>query len=179
VHRGVEQSGGQHGIWGEAGGFGGCPRHDRKYGLTIDDLLAADVVTEHLARSSPVPDAGSPRGDLERHAAQVAEDLAGPLGAAFLRAAMLAARRDQERPQRAYMARRGAQLQAMLDRPARGETPPALLELLEVVLAPLYFHALFFNRPAGADDARARRPAAHPRRRARGRPEVRNASASG
>jgi tetracycline repressor-like protein len=53
------------------------------------------------------------------------------------------------------MRRRGIQLQAMLDRAAaRGETPPTLVELLEVVLAPLYFHALFFNRPADPDHAR-------------------------
>jgi hypothetical protein len=28
------------------------------------------------------------------------------------------------------------------------------VKLLEVVLAPLYFHALFFNRPADTDHAR-------------------------
>jgi AcrR family transcriptional regulator len=118
--------------------------------------LIDEVITEQLARFSPVPDTGSLRGDLEQYAVHVAEDVAGPLGAVFLRAAMLATRSDQERPRQAYMAKRGAQLRAMLDRAAaRGETPPTLLELLEVVLAPLYFHALFFNRPADADHARA------------------------
>ena len=37
----------------------------------------------------------------------------------------------------------------MLDRArARGETPPTLDELIELVLAPLYFYALF-DRPGG------------------------------
>jgi AcrR family transcriptional regulator len=118
--------------------------------------LIDDVVTEQLARSSPVPDTGSLREDLERYAVQAANDVSGPLGAVFLRAAMLATRPDRERPQQAYMEGRGAQLRAMLDRAAaRGETPPTLLELLEVVLAPLYFHAQFFNRPVDADHARA------------------------
>jgi hypothetical protein len=72
----------------------------------------------------------------------------------YLRAATLATRADQPQPAH-YMARRGAQLQAMLDRAAaRGETPPTIAELLEVVLAPLYFHALFLNRPADDDHAR-------------------------
>jgi Tetracyclin repressor-like, C-terminal domain len=42
----------------------------------------------------------------------------------------------------------------MLDRAgARGELPPSVDELLELVVAPLYFHALF-GRPAGAGHAR-------------------------
>jgi AcrR family transcriptional regulator len=116
--------------------------------------LLDDVVTEQLSRASAVPDTGSLRGDLERYAIQAARDVAGPLGIVFLRAATLATRSDQTRPPPPYMARRGAQLQAMLDRAAaRGEPPPTLVELLEVVLAPLYFHALFFNRPADAPHA--------------------------
>jgi AcrR family transcriptional regulator len=118
--------------------------------------LLDDVVTEQLSRASAVPDTGSLRGDLERYAVQAARDVAGPLGIVFLRAATLATRSDQTRPPPPYMARRGVQLQAMLDRAAaRGENPPTLLELLEVVLAPLYFHSLFFNRPADADHAHA------------------------
>jgi AcrR family transcriptional regulator len=125
----------------------------RRWG-TVPALLD-DVVTEQLSRASAVPDTGSLRGDLERYAVQAARDVAGPLGIVFLRAATLATRSDQARSSPHYMARRGVQLQEMLDRAAaRGENPPTLLELLEVVLAPLYFHALFFNRPADADHAR-------------------------
>jgi AcrR family transcriptional regulator len=117
--------------------------------------LVDDVVTEQLSRASAVPDTGSLRGDLERYAVQAARDVAGPLGIVFLRAALLATRSDPQHSHHGYMTRRGTQLQAMLDRAAaRGETPPTLVELLEVVLAPLYFHALFFNRPADADHAR-------------------------
>src|SRR4029450_333227 len=112
------------------------------------------VVTEQLSRASAVPDTGSLRGDLERYAVQAARDVAGPLGIVSRRPPTLAPRSDRARPPPAYMARRGAQLQAMLDRAAaRGEPPPTLMELLEVVLAPLYFHALFFNRPADAHHA--------------------------
>jgi AcrR family transcriptional regulator len=124
----------------------------RRWG-TVPALLD-DVVTEQLIRTSAVPDTGSLRGDLEEYAVHAAGDVAGPLGTVFLRAAMQATRSDQQAPH-GYMTGRGEQLQAMLDRAAaRGETPPTLLELLEVVLAPLYFHALFFNRAADADHAR-------------------------
>jgi hypothetical protein len=42
----------------------------------------------------------------------------------------------------------------MLDRAeARGELPPSVDELLELVVAPLYFHALF-GQPADAEHAR-------------------------
>jgi AcrR family transcriptional regulator len=125
----------------------------RRWG-TVPALLD-DVVTEQLSRASTVPDTGSLRDDLERYAIQAARDVAGPLGIVFLRAALLATRSDEQPSRQAYMRRRGTQLQAMLDRAAaRGETPPTLVELLEVVLAPLYFHALFFNHPADADHAR-------------------------
>lgn len=118
--------------------------------------LIDDVVTERLTSSSPVADTGTLRGDLEAYAVQVAEDVASPLGAVFLRAAMVGTRAEgEEQPRQIYLLERGMQLQAMLDRARdRGESPPTLLELLEVVLAPLYFHVIFFNSPAGADHAR-------------------------
>jgi AcrR family transcriptional regulator len=117
--------------------------------------LMDDVVTEHLARFSPVPDTGSLQKDLEGWAVKAAADVSGPLGIVFLRAAVLATRSGDAGGQRAYMVERGAQLAEMFERArARGEQPPELQQLLEVVLAPLYFHALFFNRPAGPRHAR-------------------------
>ncbi|WP_405147109.1 TetR/AcrR family transcriptional regulator [Sphaerisporangium sp. NBC_01403] len=117
--------------------------------------LVDDVVTEQLTRSSPVPDTGTLRGDLEAYAVQVAEDVAGPLGPVFLRAALVGARPEGEPSKHVYLLERGTQLQTMLDRARdRGENPPTLLELLEVILAPLYFHAMFFERPTNAHHAR-------------------------
>lgn len=115
--------------------------------------LVDDVVTERLVRSSPVPDTGTLRGDLEAYAVQAAEDIAGPLGTVFLRGALVGARSAEDQ---IYLLERGVRLGEMLDRAAaRGEDPPTLLELMEVVLAPIYFHAIFFNAPMGPDQARA------------------------
>jgi hypothetical protein len=52
------------------------------------------------------------------------------------------------------LAERTQQLQEMFDRAeARGELSPSVDELLELVVAPLYFHALF-SQPASAEHAR-------------------------
>ncbi|MFF4990683.1 TetR-like C-terminal domain-containing protein [Streptosporangium saharense] len=116
------------------------------------NALVDDVVVERLSQGSPVPDTGTLRGDLEAYALQVAEDVAGPLGSLYLRAAMVGSRGPEGET---FLVERGVQLQNMLDRAAeRGERPPTLLELMEVVIAPLYYHAMFFNRPAGPDHAR-------------------------
>ena len=114
--------------------------------------LADEVVAERLAESAAIPDTGTLRGDLELAAVRFADTIAGPLGQVLLRAAALAGPTD-EAPVALHT--RAAQLQAMLDRAAaRGEKTPTLVELLESVTAPLYFHALLFGRPADADHAR-------------------------
>jgi Tetracyclin repressor-like, C-terminal domain len=77
--------------------------------------------------------------------------VAGPLGRVFLRAAVLAGGPGHE----VNLPTRAEHLQGMLDRAAaRGEAVPTLQELFELVMAPLYFHALFFDRPADATHAK-------------------------
>ena len=105
--------------------------------------LVEEVVTEQLSRTSPLPDTGSLRGDLERYAANVADDLAHPLAAAYLRASLLGGEHaDGPTPPPAYL-RRLQQVQATLDRAAaRGEPALSVQEVVEVILVPLYFHLL-------------------------------------
>jgi AcrR family transcriptional regulator len=116
-------------------------------------VLLDDVVAEHLTRSFALPDTGSLRGDLVAYAEGVARGLTGPFRVLILRAAMVDIRADA--PVLAgTLAERSRQLQAMLARArARGETPPTLDELIELVLAPLYFDALF-ALPGKPDRAR-------------------------
>jgi AcrR family transcriptional regulator len=104
-------------------------------------VLLDDVVAEHVTRSFALPDTGSLRGDLVAYAEGVARGLTGPFRVLILRAAVVDLRADA--PVLAgTLVERSRQLQAMLAR-ARGETPPTLDELIELVLAPLYFDALF------------------------------------
>jgi AcrR family transcriptional regulator len=116
-------------------------------------VLLDDVVSEHVTRSFALPDTGSLRGDLVTYAGGVARGLTGPFRVLILRAAMVDLHADA--PVLAgTLAERSRQLHAMLARArARGESPPSLDELIELVLAPLYFDALF-AQPSKPDRAR-------------------------
>jgi hypothetical protein len=117
-------------------------------------VLLDDVVAEHLTRFAPLPDTGSLRGDLEAYADGVAHGLAGPFRVLILRAAMVDICAGDESVLAGTLSERSRQLQAMLDRARdRGEAAPGLAELIEVVLAPLYFYALF-GTPGGSERAR-------------------------
>lgn len=114
----------------------------RRWG-TMPALLN-DVVIERLATTGPVPDTGSLREDLLRYASMVASSLEQDLIPLILRATVLEIRPGEARRTSPAFRERERQLQAMLDRAqARGEPAPTLPELLELVVAPLYFYALF------------------------------------
>jgi len=117
-------------------------------------VLLNDLVAAGPARTSPLPDTGTLRADLEGYATAVADSLAGPLGVLMLRAAVSNIRPEPDRRPSPILLERTGQLQEMLDRAeARGESPPSVDQLLELVVAPLYFHALF-GQPAGGEHAR-------------------------
>ncbi|WP_406311665.1 TetR/AcrR family transcriptional regulator [Streptosporangium sp. NBC_01639] len=116
----------------------------RRWGSMTE--LINEVIMDQLKDTSPIPETGSLRGDVEAYAEQAARDLAGPYGRLFLRAAMVGGGADAY-----YLVERGTQLQAMLDRHADA---PTLLELMELVLAPIYLHLLIFNTPFPPQDTK-------------------------
>lgn len=123
----------------------------RRWG-TLSALLN-DVMIERLATVAAVPDTGSLREDLVQYAEMVARSLEDGAVPMILRATVLEIHPGQPRPATPAFLERQRQLQAMLDRAAdRGEQPPTVAELLELVVAPLYFHALF-TEPLPATDA--------------------------
>ena len=110
---------------------------------TVAGLLD-DVVADQVEKTAPIPDTGTLQGDLEAYAEQVAGHLAGPLGTLILRAAFADLGVGAHPQMPAAVVERQQPLQEMLDRAAaRGEHPPSHAELMDVVLAPLYFHTLF------------------------------------
>lgn len=142
---------------------------------TMSELLN-DVVIERLTTAGPVPDTGSLREDLLRYATMVAASLEDNLVPLILRATVLEIRPGETRRRSPAFQERERQLQAMLDRAeARGEPVPTLPELLELVVAPLYFYALvtapvpateaarFVDRLLGIANQRTKRSAARPR----------------
>lgn len=107
-------------------------------------VLLNDMLVERLATVGAVPDTGSLREDLVQYTKMVAESLEDGQIPLILRAAVLEIRPGEPRQTQPAFQERLHQIQVMLDRAAeRGEQPPALADLLELVVAPLYFHALF------------------------------------
>ena len=124
----------------------------RRWGTTSEILN--DAISSRFASSAPVPDTGSLRSDLLAYARLVASDLEKVLVPLVLRAALLEVRPGTPREPAPAFVERTRELQAMLSRAsARGEAAPTLDELLEVVVAPIYFRALFTTpMPVGEVD---------------------------
>ena len=110
----------------------------RRWG-SLAELLAA--VAEHrFTGDVVVPDTGGLAGDLERWATDVARDLADPDTLALMRASIGAG----ETASCACTGDRRAQIAAMLDRErGRGGDVPEVDAVVDGVLAPLYYRALF------------------------------------
>jgi AcrR family transcriptional regulator len=111
--------------------------------------LVMEVAVEKLMRERPLPDTGSLRGDLRAWARPMATSLSSRADSSFFRAVIATttpAGADGS-SRRAALARRGEQMELMLERARRrGEKAPDRSELLDFVLAPLYMRALF-GRP--------------------------------
>lgn len=110
----------------------------RRWG-SLAELLAA--VAEHrFTGDVVVPDTGGLAGDLERWATDVARDLADPDTLALMRASIGAG----ETASCACTVDRRAQITAMLDHErGRGGHAPDVDLVVDHVLAPLYYRALF------------------------------------
>lgn len=119
----------------------------RRWG-SLGDLLAA-VATSRFSGDIVVPDTGSLRGDLERWVADVATDLRDPDVLALMRATVGAAGPEGGC---ACVADRHAQLEAILERETSREgTAPAVEQAADALLGPLYYRAIFTNRPGQSE----------------------------
>lgn len=122
----------------------------RRYG-TVGGLLAA-VAVSRLTGGLVVPDRGSLREDLKAWAQDVRTDLADPDALALMRS-MLGAAGDTEAPC-ACLDDRREQLTTILERAAERDPEAALPDLetlLERLLGPIYFRALFDAEPIDPD----------------------------
>ncbi|MFI0941627.1 TetR-like C-terminal domain-containing protein [Streptomyces sp. NPDC021020] len=113
--------------------------------------LLADVATSRFSGDVVVPDTGSLAGDLERWMADVATDLADPDVLALMRATIGSGPEGGC----ACAADRHEQLTAIIGRArARGGAVPDVERAVDMLLGPLYYRAVFSNRPASGDWAR-------------------------
>lgn len=117
--------------------------------------LLNDVVNQWSATTASLPDTGSLPEDLHIYAAAVATSLRNGNIPLILRAVVMDIHPGERRQASPAYAERERQLQAMLDQAEqRGEPVPTLAELLELVVAPLYFYALFTEPLTDAAAAR-------------------------
>jgi AcrR family transcriptional regulator len=112
-------------------------------------VLATEVAIERLTTEFPMPDTGSLRADLLGWATTtIRRNLKGKKNLALLRILATTVQSDDAMRVKRLNAvmRRGQELQTLLERAkARGEPTPYLSDVLEIVLAPIYLRALFFN----------------------------------
>ncbi|WP_433713628.1 TetR/AcrR family transcriptional regulator [Nocardia sp. CA-084685] len=118
------------------------------------EALAMEVTVDRLGTESAMPNTGSLEGDLRAYAAKAARDVSGTDGLALLRTilALLDTGTAGEQTRDRFLTERADQVQAMLDRAtARGEAAPEVLEVVDIILAPLYTRTLFGTGPLTDD----------------------------
>ncbi len=117
--------------------------------------LLADVAVERLMREQPMPDLGSVRKDLIAWSKSIAREIGRPEGLSLLRIMAMDVRSAASDADimSTPVGRRVAELEGVLERGRqRGEAVPGVRDVLEIVIAPLYLHALFLGpikEPAG------------------------------
>ncbi|WP_086827139.1 TetR/AcrR family transcriptional regulator [Allokutzneria sp. NRRL B-24872] len=123
----------------------------RRWG-TIPALLAE--VAAAAEGGAPAP-TGDLRADLADFAEWTLVDLSRPGGIAFFRAEVAADVDDRRAGLRECLRRTSATIEALLDRAREaGHEPPTLTEVVDRVVAPLYFRVVF--SVPGTDAAYAR-----------------------
>ncbi|GAA3552741.1 TetR/AcrR family transcriptional regulator [Amycolatopsis ultiminotia] len=111
----------------------------RRWGTAANLIL--DAAVSRLRATTPVPDTGSLRGDVEAWATGVERSLNAP-DTQVLLPALVAAQGTDASPAEHLLVRL-ADLEQMLTVAAeRGESTPPVEDLLDHVLAPLYLRAL-------------------------------------
>ena len=108
--------------------------------------LLTEMAVERLMAESPLPDTGSLEGDLRTWTRSVAAGLSSREGSAFFRVVVATAPTDEaDRLGRVTaLGPRLQQIATVIERAqARGEAAPALMDVTDYLLAPLYVRALF------------------------------------
>jgi AcrR family transcriptional regulator len=110
------------------------------------EILLLEVAVDQLNQEHPLPDTGSLDGDLRAWARRIATGLRNKRSSSLFKVIVASAARGSIRDSARVrvMDLRVKQIKAMLNRAhERGEQAPQVSEVLDHLLAPLYFRALF------------------------------------
>lgn len=119
------------------------------------EALLMDVATDRLMRESPLPNTGSLRGDLVTWAKSISASLASRDKSVFVRVLVASIDKTDSNTWPTALILRGNEINSMLDRARqRGEPAPQLAEIIDYLLAPLYFRMLL-GAPEDEDYATA------------------------
>lgn len=111
----------------------------RRWGALAEVL--ADVALEEMRPDAPPLDTGSLSGDLQAWAEQYLEELSSRPGRAMIKDAIAAASDSSANRCASILAE---QLRVIHDRAQnRGDQPPPVERMIDVVVAPIVFHVLF------------------------------------
>jgi AcrR family transcriptional regulator len=108
----------------------------------VNALLEEVAVAALTREGETAPDTGSLEGDLTEWANVIARDITRPHRARYLRA-MVAGRVDIVQSCEVTETRRGQASEIIGRAEARGETTPTVSQVLDHVVAPLYYRVVF------------------------------------
>jgi AcrR family transcriptional regulator len=118
----------------------------RRWGSVQD--LVFDAILETVARVVPTADSGGLRADLLIFAQDAARALETPVGHAIVQTLISLPMDDEGDGRRLYWSRRHEALRGIFERATgRGETYPDPQDVVEAILAPLYFRRFVSARP--------------------------------
>jgi len=113
--------------------------------------LLADVALARMRPDGEPLDSGALATDLRAWAEQYAEEMASPLGVAMMRDVVAADSRATDSPPCRCAQLTRSQLAVLLDRARqRGEAAPSVEAVMDRVVAPVVYRALFGPAPADA-----------------------------
>ncbi|HEY1179423.1 MAG TPA: TetR/AcrR family transcriptional regulator [Phytomonospora sp.] len=117
------------------------------------DVLLTDVIVDRLNTDWPVPDTGTLAGDLREFAFNVARGVNGPEALTVLRTVVALLGLDGgEELRRLFLSQRTAQIAAICARAReRGEETPEAADVVEILMAPMYFRYIFSGGPIDDD----------------------------
>ena len=126
----------------------------RRWGDLAD--LLADVALQRMREDSDPPDTGTLRGDLQVWAHQYSEEMTSEVGLSMIRDVLAGSRRGGPSLTGECCVHTTHQIERIVERAiARRQTAPTVQSVMDTIVAPIIYRALFGPRPPSPAQVRA------------------------